>query len=82
MEKFILVHKEDGVYVGNALGLGFWSRLDAADQESAVTFDSEQEAKDHVASWDCSDELKNAVTFQPVETSERYIHKSLLTQYW
>lgn len=82
MKKFILIHPEMGVYVGHALGMGFWSKLDDAGQVAAVTFDSEQKAKDHVTGWDCSDDLKNAVSFQSVETSEKYIHKSLLTRYW
>ena len=82
MEKYILVHKEDGVYIGNALGLGFWSRLDNAGQDSAVTFDTAEEAMEHVISWECSDEFKQQVTPQPITTNERYIHKSLLTQYW
>lgn len=51
-ERVVITHPERGVYVGNAMGLGFWSRLDPAGQSSVVTFETEQDARAHVAGWD------------------------------
>lgn len=34
------------------MGMGFWSKLDAAGQEEAPLFDSEDDAWKHVISWD------------------------------
>lgn len=70
-----------GVYVGNALGLGFWSKLDDADQDTAVTFDSVEDAKEHVCSWDENNNPNN-YTCVSVDTDGRYIHKSEILAYW
>jgi hypothetical protein len=48
----VIYSKEDGVYLGSFLGLGFWTNLDTAGQSSAVTFPSEQAARDYMATWD------------------------------
>jgi hypothetical protein len=50
--RFLLYNRDLGVYLGNFLGMGFWSRLDPAGQPAAVTFASEEDATRHVASWD------------------------------
>ncbi|MFG1270597.1 hypothetical protein V5F40_21845, partial [Xanthobacter sp. DSM 14520] len=50
--KIVIVHLEWGVYIGNALGLGFWSMLDSAGQFVAVIFASEADAEAHIRSWD------------------------------
>ena len=49
----VITTQESGVYLGNALGLGFWSKEDPVGQPSAVTFKSVQEAEAHMATWDC-----------------------------
>jgi len=49
--RVVIVHAEHGVYLGHAKGLGFFSLLDTAGQPAAATFDTEQQAKDHVRSW-------------------------------
>lgn len=48
----LISRPEFGIYVGHALGFGFWSLLDTAGQEDAVTFPTEQDARDHIKSWD------------------------------
>jgi len=48
----LITNSELGIYLGNCLGLGFWSKLDPVGQPSAVTFDSEDEARNHVEIWD------------------------------
>jgi hypothetical protein len=52
MKRFVLVHKEAGVYLGSCMGLGFWSQWDAVGQDHAVAFASQKEAEDYAASWD------------------------------
>lgn len=49
--KFAITHPEQGIYVGHGLGLAFWSLWEAAGQDCAVVFDTEDEAREHVSSW-------------------------------
>ncbi len=51
-QKFVITHPSDGVYLGNCMGLGFWSKLDPAGQNSAPLFSCPQEAIEHIQSWD------------------------------
>ena len=48
----VIHHPELGVYLGNFLGLGFWSKLDPVGQDVACVFEDEDEARAHVLSWD------------------------------
>ena len=48
----VIVHPEWGIYLGTCLGLGFWSKMDPAGQDAAVTFPSEEDANRHMDSWD------------------------------
>lgn len=50
--RFVIYSHDLGVYLGNFLGLGFWSKVDPVGQPSACTFDSEQQIREHVATWD------------------------------
>ncbi|OIQ68085.1 hypothetical protein GALL_503270 [mine drainage metagenome] len=34
------------------MGMGFWSKLDAVGQPSACTFESAEQARQHMQSWD------------------------------
>jgi hypothetical protein len=52
MQKFVITHPEMGIYVGNAMGMGFWSNLDAVGQDSVPVFDTAEEARSHVSEWD------------------------------
>lgn len=81
--KIIIVHYEHGVYLGSAMGLGFWSKLDDVGQDSAVLFNSEQEAREIAARWETQfneDEL----TYVPLKVPEGwdYIQKEHIKQYW
>ncbi len=49
--KGVLTHSEHGVYIGHCMGLGFWSNLDTAGQDSVPLF-TEAEAVEHILSWD------------------------------
>lgn len=50
--RYVITHPDMGVYLGNALGMGFWTKLDSVDQQAAVTFPDIKAARDHVASWE------------------------------
>lgn len=64
----LMIHPEWGVYLGCAMGFGFWSKLDSCGQDAAVAFDDEAQAREHIASWDNVDaEPEYArITFLPV----------------
>jgi hypothetical protein len=53
---YVLVHPDFGVYVGNAFGLGFWSRLDWVGQETVTTFTTVEDAREHVKTWDANND--------------------------
>lgn len=38
MPRYILNHPEWGVFVGEFIGLGFWTQLDSVEQTEVVTF--------------------------------------------
>lgn len=48
----VIVHPEFGIYLGSCMGLGFWSKLDSAGQDAAVTFPSQQDAEQFMGTWD------------------------------
>ena len=52
MNAFVIYHEEMGVYLGHAIGLGFWSKLDPAGQPSAVCFPTADAAREHAQSWE------------------------------
>lgn len=82
MEKHILIHPEYGVYIGSCFGLGFWSRLDAADQDSAILFNSPDDALSYAATWD---NLLQGLTTAPVVVEgekQTFIHKDKLEKFW
>lgn len=47
----VITHAEMGIFIGSAMGMGFWSNLDSADQTRVCTFVSEEDARDYVSSW-------------------------------
>jgi hypothetical protein len=51
MSKYVIIHQEFGIYVGHALGLGFWSKLDSVGQSQVPVFETLQSAQDHVRDW-------------------------------
>jgi hypothetical protein len=52
--RIVLAHSEFGIYLGSALGLGFWTKLDSVGQMYAVAFDTKEQAIEHVDTWDKS----------------------------
>ena len=52
MKRVVIIHRQLGIFVGHSMGLGFWSQLgDAGGQYTAVTFDSEADARGFVSEW-------------------------------
>jgi hypothetical protein len=51
MEKYLILNETDGIYVGNALGFCFWSKLDSVGQPAVPVFDSLADALQHVAEF-------------------------------
>jgi len=69
--RYVLYHKEMGVYLGGALGLGFWSLLDSVGQPAACTFPSEKEAVEYLDSWDENSNREGIIPW-PVDTNNRF----------
>lgn len=51
MKRVVITHKEMGIFLGEAMGMAFWSMLDAAGQYLAPTFEDDEDARDLVRSW-------------------------------
>ncbi len=43
-KQYVLTHEEMGIFLGMALGMGFWSKIDPVGQPSACAFDTKDEA--------------------------------------
>lgn len=69
--KIVIVHPEWGVYLGNAMGLGFWSLLDSAGQFAAAILAGEAEAEAHIRSWD-ENNTPSAYQLVPVAAGGRW----------
>jgi hypothetical protein len=68
---FVIYSPELGVYLGNCLGLGFWSKLDPVGQPCAVTFPTIYEAQRHAASWDTPVKDMQFIPVQADDVSKR-----------
>lgn len=71
----VIVHPRDGVFLGEAMGLGFWSKLDPVGQDAAPTFTSVTEAERFMRSWEGG--RPEGVVFRAVETDRNGTHASL-----
>ena len=49
--RVVIFSESNGVFLGTALGLGFWSKLESLDLRCAVTFGSELNARDFMSGW-------------------------------
>jgi len=47
----VIYHDIDGIFLGSAMGLGFWSKIDPVGQDAAVTFPNEADAKAYMEQW-------------------------------
>lgn len=69
--RIVVTHPKMGVYLGNCLGLGFWTLLDTVGQTSAVTFANVDDAREHISSWDENPD-PDSYSFVPVDCQEDY----------
>jgi hypothetical protein len=66
MMAYVIVHETMGIYLGNCMGMGFWTLLDPVGQPSAATFSSIRDAQEHVLSWENNNHLAD-YRFVPVQ---------------
>jgi hypothetical protein len=71
MSSIVITHPTEGIYLGNCMGLGFWSMLDSVGQTHACTFESEPQAREHVSSWDNNND-PDGYSYQAVATDKTY----------
>lgn len=61
--RYVLVSRIHGIYLGSALGMGFWTGLDAAGQTEAVTFESPEAGRAHMARWEDPPDPEEATVY-------------------
>ena len=61
----VIYHPENGVFLGNFIGLGIWSKLDPAGQEAAITFKNKVEAEAFIKTWESGQEGVQLVSVTP-----------------
>lgn len=59
---YLLLHADDGVYLGSFAGFGFWSKLDPVGQGAACAFKSSDDAMNFAAGLDNSTPNKLTTT--------------------
>lgn len=74
--RFVVVHPEMGVYLGSAMGMGFWSKLDPVGQDSAITFASRMQAEQVMRAWD--DGRPGDVVIWPMTPDRRERYASIV----
>lgn len=70
--RYLITHSEDGIFLGEALGLNFFSKLDPVGQDAACTFPDISEAVELLKGWrdfDGNPIRLEAYTFVPVQPS-------------
>lgn len=48
----VIYTEERGIYLGNCIGLGFWTKLDPIGQVDAITFPDVPTAEKHMSEWE------------------------------
>jgi hypothetical protein len=72
-ERYIIVSKEIGVYLGSCFGFHFWSKIDAVGQDSAVVFPSADEARKFLKVYPTEFSVGDFVSIKKVITiNDRY----------
>ncbi|MFC3724439.1 hypothetical protein [Neoaquamicrobium sediminum] len=79
MKRVVITHPQMGVYLGNAMGFGFFSLLDCVGHSQAVSFGSVSAAQEHIKNWaNHSDPATFA--FVEVDAHEEYVDVISLVQ--
>jgi len=74
MIRYLLYSNDYGIYLGSFLGMGFWSNLDPAGQDEAITFESEKDIIDFMRTWES--QVPNVKTVS-IETSENTYYATI-----
>ncbi len=69
VKQFIIVHDVDGIFVGHAMGLAFYSNLNCGGQWSVPTFESEEQCAAFIS--DTGDFPLEMFKVIPVEVSDK-----------
>ena len=70
MTRFIIVSDKSGVFLGSCLGFCFWSNLDAVGQDSAITFDSHEQAQQVISDNPTAFPKKENISVRQVEIQD------------
>lgn len=66
--RYVITRPEWGIYLGHAMGMGFWTLLDPIGQDYATTFATKTAASLHIRSWDANATL-SLYKLKPVQVS-------------
>lgn len=50
-ERYLAVHPEAGIFLGECMGMGFWTKCDPAGLDLAVTFASPEDLQVYINMW-------------------------------
>lgn len=70
--RVVIYSEPAGVFLGSCMGLGFWSEMDPAGQDAAITFESEDVARAEVARWKHGPEEPWRCVPVEVDAGDRY----------
>jgi hypothetical protein len=51
VKRYVLVHRRQGIFVGEMMGLGFWSKMDSIEQTSVQCFENIQGLISWIITW-------------------------------
>ncbi|MBU2704182.1 hypothetical protein Ga0466249_005336 [Sporomusaceae bacterium BoRhaA] len=71
-ERYIIVSKGIGVYLGSCLGFYFWSKIDAVGQDSAIAFPTIDAARNFLNAYSTKFPVGDFVSIKKVITSNEY----------
>jgi len=63
---YVIVHPEWGIFLGAALGLAFFSKVETAGQDAAPTFPTREAAETQVKSWEPYDPEYERITYHEI----------------
>jgi len=66
-----VAHPKFGIFVGAALGLAFWSKLDAVGQNNAAVFETAEEAKEFISNIQLPEDVRD-FSYVEVETADEF----------
>jgi hypothetical protein len=67
-KRIVIICPEKGIYLGNCMGMGFFTLLDPVGQPVAVVFETQGQAAQHILGWDSANRPDD-YRFVPVDTA-------------